>query len=136
MFGKKNFNDILKDFDKMMSHYNEIMENSHKTNETKKTYESPDGNYRITSHVRVFDLSDLLGNSEKMTKQDELKLELTKAIENEDFENAVKIRDQIKTLEDNKEEIEKLQLDLKKSIQEQNFELSIKIRDELKKLIV
>jgi protein-arginine kinase activator protein McsA len=52
----------------------------------------------------------------------------------EDFELAVKLRDQIKNLGTNKEMIEHLELELKESIKEQNFEKSIEIRDELRKL--
>jgi protein-arginine kinase activator protein McsA len=52
----------------------------------------------------------------------------------EDFEEAVKLRDQIKNLETNQEEIQKLELELKESIKEQNFEKSIEIRDQLRKL--
>jgi protein-arginine kinase activator protein McsA len=63
-----------------------------------------------------------------------LKQQLETAIENEDFELAVKLRDQIKSLEVNQKEIQKLEMELKKSIEEQNFEKSIEIRDQLKKL--
>jgi protein-arginine kinase activator protein McsA len=55
-------------------------------------------------------------------------------IENEDFEKAVELRDQIKKLEINQKEINKLEEELKKSIEQQNFEKSIEIRDQLKKL--
>jgi protein-arginine kinase activator protein McsA len=63
-----------------------------------------------------------------------LKSQLNVAIENEDFESAVKLRDQIKNFESNQEVIDKLELELKNSIKEQNFEKSIELRDELKKL--
>ena len=63
-----------------------------------------------------------------------LKQQLEIAIENENFELAVKLRDQIKSLEVNQKEIQKLEMELKKSIEEQNFEKSIEIRDQLKKL--
>jgi protein-arginine kinase activator protein McsA len=88
---------------------------------------SDDGTYRITSYY--------YGNNkdEKVTTKS-LQKQLDEAIENEDFEMAVKVRDQIKKIESNKKEIEELELDLKKSIQEQNFEKSIEIRDLLKKL--
>ena len=63
-----------------------------------------------------------------------LKYQLNMAIENEDFESAVKLRDQIKNFESNQETIDKLELELKKSIEEQNFEKSIELRDQLKNL--
>jgi protein-arginine kinase activator protein McsA len=52
----------------------------------------------------------------------------------EDFEEAIKLREQIKNLGTNQEEIKKLELELKESIKEQNFERSIEIRDQLRKL--
>ena len=63
-----------------------------------------------------------------------LKRQLEIAIENEDFEKAVEIRDQIKKMEFNQETINKLEEELKQSIKEHNFERSIEIRDELKEL--
>jgi protein-arginine kinase activator protein McsA len=63
-----------------------------------------------------------------------LKQQLEIAIENEDFEKAVELRDQIKKLETNQKEIDNLENELRKSIEEQNFEKSIEIRDQLKKL--
>ena len=69
-----------------------------------------------------------------MSKEEYLKIKLERAIEKEDFEEAVRLRDQIKNLGTNKEQIEKLEAELKKSIEEQNFELSIELRDKLKKL--
>jgi protein-arginine kinase activator protein McsA len=69
-----------------------------------------------------------------MSKEEYLKIKLQRAIETEDFESAIKLRDQIKNLESNQEEIEKVELELKKAIKEQNFEMAIELRDELKKL--
>ena len=54
--------------------------------------------------------------------------------ENEDFERAVEIRDQIRTMETNQETTTKLEEELKQTILDHNFERSIEIRDELKKL--
>jgi excinuclease UvrABC helicase subunit UvrB len=133
MFGNRknnfNFDDLMARYEKMMKEFNNL--------EWKKEsdYESPDGSYKYTSYVKVFDLSDLNNdNSKEMSKEEYLKIKLELAIENEDFEEAVKLRDQIKNLGTNKEEIEKLELELKKSIEEQNFEKSIEIRDQLRKL--
>jgi protein-arginine kinase activator protein McsA len=80
----------------------------------------------------VFDLSEFFDKS--MSKEEQLKNKLNKAIEDENFEEAVKLRDQLKNLETNQKEIEKLELELKESIKEQNFERSIELRDELRKL--
>ena len=80
-----------------------------------------------------FNLSDF-DESKQMSKEEYLKTKLQRAIETEDFESAVKLRDQIKNLASNQEEIEKIELELKKAIKEQNFESAIELRDQLKKL--
>ena len=132
MFGNRrnNFN-----FDDLMARYNKMMEEINKLDWTTNSFESPDGNYKYTRYVKVFDVSDLDNdNSKEMDKEEYLKIKLERAIEMEDFEQAVKLRDQIKNLGTNQEQIEKLELELKKSIEEQNFEKSIEIRDQLRKL--
>ena len=133
MFGnRRNFN---LNFDELMARYEKMMEDFRKTDWTEKSYESPDGSYKFTSYVKVFDLSDFdAPNSKEMSKEEFLKVKLERAIETEDFESAVKLRDQIKNLESNQEEIGKLELELKKAIKEQNFEMAIELRDQLKKL--
>ncbi len=132
MFGnRRNFN---LNFDELMARYEKMMENFRKTDWTEESYESPDGSYKVTSYVKVFDLSNLTDESKQMSKEEYLKIKLQRAIETEDFESAVKLRDQIKNLESNQEEIEKVELELKQAIKEQNFELAIELRDQLKKL--
>jgi protein-arginine kinase activator protein McsA len=91
-----------------------------------QTRVSEDGTTRITSYY--------YGNKDGKSETRSLQSQLEDAIENEDFEKAVKLRDQIKKLESNQKEIEKLELELKQSIKDQNFERSIEIRDQLKKL--
>jgi excinuclease UvrABC helicase subunit UvrB len=130
MFNKRNFNF---NFDELIARYEKMMEDFHKTDWSEKTYESPDGSYKVTSYYKVFDLSDL-DDSKQMSKEEYLKIKLQRAIETEDFESAVKLRDQIKNLESNQEEIEKIELELKRAIKEQNFEMAIELRDQLKKL--
>jgi excinuclease UvrABC helicase subunit UvrB len=133
MFGNRrnnfNFDDLMARYEKMMKEFNNL---DWKTN----SYESPDGNYKYTSYVKVFDLSDIFdeNKSKEMSKSEYLNIKLERAIEMEDFEEAVKLRDQIKNLGTNKEMIENLELELKESIKEQNFEKSIEIRDQLRKL--
>jgi protein-arginine kinase activator protein McsA len=118
-----------------MARYDKIMEDFNKQDWTTNTFESPDGNYKYTRYVKVFDLSDLDNdNPKEMSKDEYLNIKLERAIEMEDFEEAVKLRDQIKNLGINKEMIENLELELKESIKEQNFEKSIEIRDQLRKL--
>lgn len=132
MFNRRRFNF---NFDDLMARHNKMMEEINKLDWTTNSFESPDGNYKYTRYVKVFDLSDLDNdNSKEMDKEEYLKIKLERAIEMEDFEQAVKLRDQIKNLGTNQEQIEKLELELKKSIEEQNFEKSIEIRDQLRKL--
>ena len=97
---------------------------------TKETYTSPDGKIFITNFVR----SGSSHNSNKSSGINSLKRKLQMAIEEENFEEAVKLRDEIKTYESNQDSINKLEMELKKSIEEQDFEKSIEIRDQLKKL--
>jgi protein-arginine kinase activator protein McsA len=90
-----------------------------------QTKVSDDGTMKITTYY--------YDNDKTNPTSKNLKQQLEIAIENEDFEKAVELRDQIKKLETNQKEIDKLEEELKKSIEEQNFEKSIEIRDLLKK---
>lgn len=123
MFGnKRNYNDIFRAFDEMFSQF-DLTQNEWKS----KSRVSDDGTIKVTTYYR--------GDSSKSEEGiDRLKYQLNMAIENEDFESAVKLRDQIKNFESNQETIDKLELELKKSIEEQNFEKSIELRDQLKNL--
>jgi excinuclease UvrABC helicase subunit UvrB len=130
MFNRRKFN---LNIDELIARYDKMMEDFHKTDWSEKSYESPDGSYKVTSYYKVFDLSDL-DESKQMSKEEYLKIKLQRAIETEDFESAVKLRDQINNLGTNKEMIEKVELELKTAIKEQNFEMAIELRDQLKKL--
>ena len=97
---------------------------------TKETYTSPDGKIFITNFVR----NGSSHNSNQSSGITSLKRKLQIAIEEENFEEAVKLRDEIKNLESNQENIDKIELELKRAIKEQDFELAIELRDHLKKL--
>lgn len=138
---RKNFNDLFGDFDAMFSQFESMfggMPNNGETESgtdeigdwTKETYTSPDGKIFITNFVRNGDSH----NSNKSSGINSLKRKLQIAIEEENFEEAVKLRDEIKTYESNQDSINKLEMELKKSIEEQDFEKSIEIRDQIKKL--
>jgi protein-arginine kinase activator protein McsA len=73
-------------------------------------------------------------NKKQEVSADRLKSELQRAIENEDYELAIHLRDRMKKLENSQEEIEKLENELKQVISDHNFERAIEIREELKKL--
>jgi protein-arginine kinase activator protein McsA len=123
MFGnRKNFNDILREFDDMFAQFDSRL------GEWKsQTKVSEDGTMKVTTYYRSTEPKSTKGTNG-------LKQQLELAIENEDFEKAVEIRDQIKKLELNQEVIDKLEEELKQSIKEHNFERSMEIRDELKEL--
>ena len=112
-----------------------------RTNMLKRFAEvTEDGKIVITSFVRNsgFD-DDMMTNMFKSRKKqevsgDRLKSELQRAIENEDYELAIAIRDKMKKLENSQEEIDKLENELKQVISDHNFERAIEIREELKKL--
>jgi excinuclease UvrABC helicase subunit UvrB len=90
---------------------------------TKETYKSPDGSFTYTYMTR--------GKSNELHN---LKEKLNLAIEDQNFEEAVELRDKIKKLEENKEKISELQSKLDESIKNQDFEKCIQYRDEIKKL--
>jgi excinuclease UvrABC helicase subunit UvrB len=131
---KLNIDEILAKYQNLMKEINNKLSNN---DWTKESFESSDGTYKYTSFVKVIDLSDFYNqdvDDKKMSKEEYLTYKLQQAVENEDFEEAIKLRDQISNLKSNQEEIEKLELDLKEAIKLQDFEKAIKLRDELKKL--
>ena len=122
MFGnRRSNNNIFRAFDEMLTQL--TPSNGEWKTQTKV---SDDGTMKITTYY--------YDNAKTNPTSKNLKQQLEIAIENEDFEKAVELRDQIKKLETNQKEVDKLEEELKKSIEEQNFEKSIEIRDQLKKL--
>ena len=63
-----------------------------------------------------------------------MRKELQRAVENEDYELAIAIRDKISKLQENQGEISKLEEELKECIKNENFERAIEIKKELTKL--
>ena len=88
-----------------------------------------DGLYTTVSFILSPDFNE---NDNKELKY--LKMKLEQSIKNEDFEEAVKLRDKIKQLKNNTPKIDNLKKELDIAIKEQNFERAIEIRDELKKI--
>lgn len=142
MFNKFNFNELFDKIDSIMNRPiindgdflssldgdTEFNEGTDKLGKwSSNTYKSKDNSLIITSFVRT---SGDFGSDDI----DTLKKELKYMVESENFESAIKLRNRIKKLEDNKDKLENLNEKLKKSIESQNFEESIKIRDEIKKL--
>jgi len=132
------FDSMFENLTPMMSPLNSIMIGDVRTESgsdengewTKHSFTSEDGGLSITSFVRTnFNNKEIEPN-----KLSILKNKLETAVEKQDFEEAVKLRDEIKKLEKNKDKIESLKSELEKSIKEQNFEKSIELRDKLKNL--
>jgi protein-arginine kinase activator protein McsA len=74
------------------------------------------------------------GNEPKSDELDLLKHKLEVAIEKQEFEEAVELRDKIKSLEKNKEKISELQSKLDECVKKQEFEKAIEYRDKIKAL--
>jgi len=139
-----NFNDLFSEFDSLFDGFNSynlnpLMVKGKKNVEsgddengtwTKETFTSDDGTYQITSIYRYN------GNKpkEKSNEISVLEHELKNAVEKQDYETAAKLRDQIKTLESNKEKINEIQQQLDDAVKKQDFESAIKLRDKLNKL--
>jgi excinuclease UvrABC helicase subunit UvrB len=99
---------------------------------TKQTFTSNDGSYSITSVVRYYSGEQTPSkNTDELSK---LKFQLNKAIEEQEFEEAAKLRDQIKSLELNREKINDLKHQLDEAVKNEDFEKAIQLRDEIKKI--
>jgi protein-arginine kinase activator protein McsA len=94
----------------------------------KKTYKSEDGSMSFT----------FITNKRTGIKEEDeilqLKNKLDQAIESQNFEEAVELRDKIKNLEKNKEKISKLKKELDNCIKTQDFEKAIELRDKINSL--
>lgn len=100
-------------------------------NWVKETYKSKDGKTEI---VKFYKTSFSSNSSESTDELTTLKSELQNYIDKQDFENAVILRDKIKTIEKSKKTLDNLEEELKKSIENQNFEKSIELRDKINKI--
>lgn len=120
-------------FDPFAIRYNSNTESGKDENGnwSKETFTSEDGLIQFTTIYRSNNNSQPSQNTSDINK---LKKLLQKAIDEQEFEMAVELRDRIKSLEENKDKIAALENDLKEAINNQNFEKAIEIRDELKKI--
>jgi protein-arginine kinase activator protein McsA len=94
----------------------------------KKTYKSEDGSITFTY------ITNVKGNLNKSDELDLLKQRLEMAVEEQNFEDAVELRDKIKNLEQNKEKISELNKELEDCIKTQDFERAIEVRDKINSL--
>lgn len=116
---------MFSDFNKLFGEFEKMMFNSNlgKT----RTLKGDNGLYYITTYY----------NRNKPTTEEKLSYlnsELDRCVENQDFESAVELRDQIKKLESNKDTINELNLELEESIKKQDYEKCIDLRDRLNSL--
>jgi protein-arginine kinase activator protein McsA len=94
----------------------------------RKNYKSEDGNISFTY------ITNKRGGLNKQDELSLLKQKLNIAVDEQNFEEAVTLRDKIKKLEENKNEIKTISLELEECIKNQDFEKAIIIRDKLKEL--
>ena len=94
----------------------------------KRNYKSDDGTISFTY------ITNKKGGLEKKDELYLLKQKLEMAVEEQDFEQAVELRDKIKKLEETKEKISELNKELEECITTQNFERAIELRDKINSL--
>jgi protein-arginine kinase activator protein McsA len=121
-----NWNEFDKIFNDMFSLKSGI--NLNGGNFEKKTYKSEDGSITFTY------ITNIKGDLNKSDELYLLKQKLEMAVEEQNFEGAVELRDKIKNLEQNKEKISELNKELEECINTQNFEKAIKVRDKINSL--
>ena len=115
-----------REFDRMMDEmFNAPMNNR---GWDKKTYRSKDGSISYTI------MSNIFSDEPKNDELNSLRFSLNKAVEEQNFEEAVKLRDKIKVLEKNKEKISELESKLSECVKTQDYEKAIEYRDKIKSL--
>jgi len=135
-----HFDSMFEIFDSMMSSFNpsSIIMGEVKTESgsdengdwTKQSFVSEDGTMSIESFIRT----NGRPKNKESDKLSNFKRKLEIAVENQNFEEAVKLRDEIKKQEKNKDKLDSLKSDLEKSIKEQDYEKAIELRDKIKSL--
>lgn len=122
MFERNRFDRVLDEFfSRMISNYTTNGWN-------KQNYVSPDGSYSLTIMSKGF--SSPNHNDEISMLEKKLNL----AVEEQNFEEAVILRDKIKSLKENGEKIKEIEDKLQECIEKQDFESAIEYRDKLNKL--
>lgn len=122
-----NWNEFDKLFNDMFSFKSGI--NLNDNSWEKKVFKSPDGSYSVTYLTKNYSKNN--NTSEEI---EFLKNKLEVAVEDQNFEEAVELRDKIKNLESNVEKIYELKLKLAECVKNQDFEKAIEYRDQIKLL--
>jgi excinuclease UvrABC helicase subunit UvrB len=148
------FETLFTDKEKFESFYNQITNNLTPTLGTTKTetgtnedgskwyrttFTSNDGSYTSTNYVSSTSYNNYWypTATNTPTSTDELstlKNSLNKAIDSQNFEEAVRLRDLIKEYEKNSEKVSDLKYKLEQAVSSQNYEEAIKLRDSIKKI--
>jgi len=115
-------------FNRMLSEMFDFERNLLNNEWEKKTYNSDDGTISFTY------ITNKKGGLSDDDEINLLKQKLDMAVESQEFETAVELRDKIKSLEKNKEKISKLKKELDESVKNQDFEKAIELRDKIKSL--
>jgi excinuclease UvrABC helicase subunit UvrB len=126
----KKFEEILKEVLKLDSNDNSPNENTNgRWRKVVKT--SEDG---LTSIQYIMD--NFFGEWSEPNRDElkDLEKQLDYHIKNQEFEQAVIIRDKIKEIKNNSSKVKELKRELEHAISKQDFERAIEIRDELKKI--
>ena len=124
---KKMF-DLFNVFDDLFLHDFYQLNEKDKGEWKEKKFTSPDGSLVFSYYSKSF------GDKTKNDEIETLKLKLNDAVNLQNFEEAVELRDKIKNLEKNQNEINQLNKDLKGCVESQDFEKAIEIRDKIKNL--
>jgi excinuclease UvrABC helicase subunit UvrB len=119
----KFFNSINSEFNQPFSLIDSMLNKNYE--KSTKKIEIPGGTCVVVSYTLIPKGNDELNN---------LKTQLSNAVENQEFEKAAELRDKIKEIEKNKTEIDNLTKELDMAVKDQNFEKAAKIRDQIKTL--
>lgn len=125
-FNFNRFNRLFDDFFSRNDFFNFDQIFTGDENLEKRVYTSEDGSINVV-YIKN-------GSRKDKNEINVLKQKLEFAVENQDFELAVELRDKIKNLEQNQEEIKKLNEELNNYVQTQDFEKCIEIRDKINSL--
>lgn len=135
---KKTFNTIFNDFDMFFNDFLTLGAWPSILTTQKESGSDSQGDWNQTTfktndgRVKVIYLKRNSTNTDG-TQLSKLQVELNKAIETQDFESAVKLRDQINELKRTQNIVKDLEGELREMIRTQNFERAIELRDEIKK---
>lgn len=130
----KTFEEILRDL--LNNSFNNNFDFEAPSSDEKKKIPKlrPDMKFILFTNY-IFTKKQTIGKWEaKRSPKQELQRKLDECVRKEEFEEAAKLRDKIKDLENNDTRINQLKKELELVVKEQNFERAIEIREELKKL--